>query len=270
MQSLAYMTETAAYDRSSGGVEVKNVTQVFGHGEGRVIAFEDVSFRAASGRFVVIVGPSGCGKSSLLMAIAGLRRHSSGTIICNGQPVTGPDPNRIGVIFQEASLYPWLSAQENVEFPLVLRHVAKAERRRAALEALALVGLTEAGARLPHELSGGMKQRVAIARGLVQNPPVLLMDEPFAALDEQTRMTMGEELLRIWSHTRKTVIFVTHSLSEAVYLADDVLVMSAHPGRIVDSIPVSLPRPRTDEMMSTELFNRLRARIWRQIRAENK
>lgn len=264
MQSLAHVTDDSV---PAGGVEIEGLSQHFEHHEGRVTAFEDVSFRASSGHFLVIVGPSGCGKSSLLMAMAGLRRCTSGTIRCDGRPVIGPDPDRIGVVFQEASLYPWLSAQENVEFPLVLRRVPKVERRQASSEALALVGLAHAASRLPHELSGGMKQRVAIARGLVQNPPVLLMDEPFAALDEQTRMTMGEELLRIWSQTRKTIIFVTHSLSEAVYLADEILVMSTHPGRIIDRITVSLPRPRTYEMMSTDSFNRLRDRIWRQIRA---
>ena len=193
----------------------------------------------------MLVGPSGCGKSSLLMMLAGLRQQSAGTILCDGRPVTGPDPDRIGVVFQEANLFPWLTALDNVAFPLALRHVKPAERRRRALDMLRLVGWRASPARYPHELSGGMRQRVSIARGLVQDPPVLLMDEPFAALDEQTRMTMGDELLRIWSETRKTVVFVTHSLTEAVYLADEVLVMSARPGRIIDRIEVDLPRPRS-------------------------
>jgi NitT/TauT family transport system ATP-binding protein len=147
-----------------------------------------------------------------------------------------------------------------------LRGTPAAERRARATDMLNLVGLTGFGERYPHELSGGMKQRVSIARGLVQDPPVLLMDEPFAALDEQTRMTMGHELLRIWSQTAKTVVFVTHSLTEAVYLADEVLVMSARPGRIIDRITVTLPRPRSYEMMGTETFAKLRDRIWQQIR----
>ncbi|HZN29874.1 MAG TPA: ATP-binding cassette domain-containing protein, partial [Xanthobacteraceae bacterium] len=147
-----------------------------------------------------------------------------------------------------------------------LRGAPREERRRRTAAMLTLVGLDGFGARYPHELSGGMKQRVSIARGLVQDPPVLLMDEPFAALDEQTRMTMGHELLRIWSATRKTVVFVTHSLTEAVYLADEVLVMSARPGRIIDRIEITLPRPRTYEMMATDVFGRLRDRIWQQIR----
>jgi NitT/TauT family transport system ATP-binding protein len=170
------------------------------------------------------------------------------------------------MVFQEPNLLPWLSAVDNVAFPLKLRHVLKAERRDAARRMLALTGLTGFEDKLPHQLSGGMKQRVSIARGLVQDPPVLLMDEPFAALDEQTRMTMGDELLRIWAATGKTVVFVTHSLTEAVYLADEVVVMSARPGRIVDHLTISLPRPRTYEMLSGETFGTLRDRIWRHIK----
>jgi NitT/TauT family transport system ATP-binding protein len=231
-----------------------------------VPALEDVSMSVGVGRFVVIVGPSGCGKTSLLMMLAGLRHQTEGTILCQGRAIAEPDPARVGVVFQEASLFPWLTALDNIEFPLALRGASKDERRRRSEAMLLLVGLDGFGARYPHELSGGMKQRVSIARGLVQDPPVLLMDEPFAALDEQTRMTMGHELLRIWSTTRKTVVFITHSLTEAVYLADEVLVMSARPGRIVDRIAVTLPRPRTFEMMATDVFGRLRDRIWQQIR----
>ena len=222
--------------------------------------------RSRPGKFVVIVGPSGCGKTSLLMMLAGLRHQSEGTILCDGRPIADPDPSRVGVVFQEASLFPWLTALDNIEFPLALRGGQREERRRRAEQMLSLVGLDGFGARYPHELSGGMKQRVSIARGLVQDPPVLLMDEPFAALDEQTRMTMGHELLRIWSQTRKTVVFITHSLTEAVYLADEVLVMSARPGRIIDRMPITLPRPRTYEMMATDMFGQLRERIWQQIR----
>jgi NitT/TauT family transport system ATP-binding protein len=253
----------------TSAIEIEGLSHVYG---GTVPALEDISFSVASGRFTVIVGPSGCGKTSLLMMLAGLRAQSQGTIHCLGRPMPEPDPLRVGVIFQEASLYPWLSALENIEFPLSLRggsvmgHVKGADHRRRAEAMLELVGLSGFGQRYPHELSGGMKQRVSIARGLVQDPPVLLMDEPFAALDEQTRMTMGHELLRIWSTTSKTVVFVTHSLTEAVYLADEVLVMSARPGRIIDRIHVDLPRPRNYEMMATDVFGRLRDRIWQQIR----
>jgi len=262
MQPLANVTPF----KRAGAIQVQNVGQVFRTSGAEVVALTDVSLDIKPGRFVVLVGPSGCGKSTLLMMLAGLRQQTSGTILINGAPVPAPDPNRVGVVFQEASLFPWLTAEENVEFPLALRGVAKAERRAKAEAMLQLVGLEGFGKRHPHELSGGMKQRVSIARGLVQDPPVLLMDEPFAALDEQTRMTMGDELLRIWAATGKTVVFVTHSLTEAVYLADEVAVMSARPGRIVDLLQVQLPRPRTYEMLSGDAFGSLRDRIWRHIR----
>ncbi len=177
-----------------------------------------------------------------------------------------PDPQRVGIVFQEASLFPWLTAQQNVEFPLQLRGVAKAERTERARAELDRVGLGAFRDRYPHELSGGMKQRASIARGLVQDPPILLMDEPFAALDEQTRLTMSDELLRIWDRTRKTLVFVTHSLTEAVYLADEVVVMSGRPGKVIDRIDVDLPRPRTLSMISTPAFAAYRDRIWSQIR----
>jgi NitT/TauT family transport system ATP-binding protein len=194
MQSLANVTPL----KRAGSIQIQNVGQVFRTTGAEVVALADVSLDIKPGRFVVLVGPSGCGKSTLLMMLAGLRQQTSGTILVNGAPIPAPDPNRVGVVFQEASLFPWLTAEENVEFPLALRGVAKSERRAKAEEMLKLVGLEGFGKRHPHELSGGMKQRVSIARGLVQDPPVLLMDEPFAALDEQTRMTMGDELLRIW------------------------------------------------------------------------
>jgi NitT/TauT family transport system ATP-binding protein len=248
-------------------VEVAGLGHVYPSRDGPVHALADIAISVEAGRFVVIVGTSGCGKSSLLMMIAGLRHQSEGRITCAGQLMTEPDPHRVGVVFQEANLFPWLTALENVAFPLALRGVKRSDREARALAMLELVGLTDARGRYPHELSGGMKQRVSIARGLVQDPQVLLMDEPFAALDEQTRMAMGEELLRIWSETHKTVIFVTHSLTEAVYLADEVLVMSARPGRIIDRIAVPLPRPRTYEMMAGTVFGQLRDRIWQQIRA---
>ena len=265
MQHLANLNEL----RSQAGeiaIKVEGLSHVYAGADGGVPALADIDMSVGKGRFVVIVGPSGCGKTSLLMMMAGLRRQSEGTLLCHGRPIPAPDPLRVGVIFQEASLFPWLTTLDNIEFPLSLRGTPRAERRRRSQPMLSLVGLEGFGERYPHELSGGMKQRVSIARGLVQDPPVLLMDEPFAALDEQTRMTMGHELLRIWSTTRKSVVFVTHSLTEAVYLADEVLVMSARPGRIIDHLEVTLPRPRTYEMMATDVFGRLRDRIWQQIR----
>jgi NitT/TauT family transport system ATP-binding protein len=249
-----------------GTVEDAVLNHVYDTNGQQLKVLADISLEVASGRFVSIVGPSGCGKSSLLMMLAGLMRPSEGTILAAGKPIHQPDPTRIGVVFQDASLYPWLSARANVEFPLSLRGVDKATRRARALDALALVGLEKFAENYPNELSGGMKQRVSIARGLVQDPPILLMDEPFAALDEQTRITMGDELLRIWDRTRKTVIFVTHGLSEAIYLSDEVLVMSGRPGRILDRVAIDLPRPRSLEIMASPRFAELRDQLWQQIR----
>jgi len=247
-------------------VSLRGVTQCFGGGGVDVVALDGIDLEVPGGQFVGVVGPSGCGKSTLLSLVAGLRRPTSGTVLCAGEPVTAPMPRKIGMIFQEANLLPWLSAVDNVAFPLKLRRVPRAERREVATRMLRLTGLTGFEDRLPHQLSGGMKQRVSIARGLVQDPGVLLMDEPFASLDEQTRMVLGDELLRIWSETRKTVLFVTHSLNEAVYLADRVIVLSARPGRVVDDVMVDLPRPRTFAMTSTERFGVLKDRIWQYIR----
>jgi NitT/TauT family transport system ATP-binding protein len=263
---MQYVADLNAAKTTGAAIEIDRVSHVYAGPEGGVPALSNVSMKVGAGRFIVIVGPSGCGKTSLLMMMAGLRDHTEGRIDVHGAPMPKPDPERVGVIFQEASLFPWLTTFDNIEFPLSLRGMSREERRRRSQPMLSLVGLTGFGERYPHELSGGMKQRVSIARGLVQDPPVLLMDEPFAALDEQTRMTMGHELLRIWETTNKTVVFITHSLTEAVYLADEVYVMSPRPGRMIDHIMVDLPRPRTYEMMATDTFGRMRDRIWQQIR----
>ena len=247
-------------------VAVRGVSQRFGSDGASVTALDGIDLEVPDGQFVSVVGPSGCGKSTLLSLVAGLRLPSSGSVLCDGEPITAPMPRKIGMIFQEANLLPWLSAIDNVAFPLKLRRVPRRERLETAARMLELTGLAGFEDRLPHQLSGGMKQRVAIARGLVQNPAVLLMDEPFASLDEQTRMVLGDELLRIWSETRKTVLFVTHSLNEAVYLADRVVVLSARPGRVVDDVLVDLPRPRSFAMTTTERFGVLKDRIWQHIK----
>lgn len=251
-------------------IVVENVSQVFGTGDEALVALKEVSLGVAPGRFVGIVGPSGCGKSSLLMMMAGLTRPTSGRILIRGKEIVKPEPSRVGVVFQDASLLPWKTAAENVEFPLKLAGMSASERRARALEYLALVGLSGFADRLPGELSGGMRHRVSIARGFCQDPEILLMDEPFAALDEQTRMTLGDELLGIWEKSKKTVAFVTHSLTEAVYLCDEVLVMSHRPGQIIDRITIDLPRPRRYDMMATETFGQARDRIWRLIRHDQK
>ena len=246
-------------------VAVENVTLKYQARGSVTTALDKVSLNVAAGKFVGIVGPSGCGKSSLLMMMAGLVKPTDGQILMEGVPVSGPSPDRVAVAFQDPSLLPWRTAQQNIEVPMELRGVSKEERSKAALKVLDLVGLKDFASRLPHELSGGMKQRVAIARSLSTEPHVLLMDEPFSALDEQTRMRLGHELLQIWDRTKKTVVFVTHSLTEAVYLCDEVIVMSARPGRILERIEIDLERPRTYEMMATEQFGRLRNRIWQLI-----
>lgn len=259
-------------DTASVGADlrVESVTHVFETAGGSLMALKDISFAVEASTFVGLVGPSGCGKSSLLLMMAGLLQPSEGQIAVGGNIINEPKPEEIGVVFQELSLLPWKTARENVEFPLYLRGVDRLMREKAALEMLDLVGLGDFADRRPHELSGGMKQRVAIARGFCQDPEILLMDEPFAALDEQTRMTLGDELLHIWDRHKKTVVFVTHSLTEAVYLCDKVIVMSARPGRILKEINIALPRPRTYEMMATETFGRLRADIWSLIRGSDR
>ena len=270
---MARLTVVAEERDRAGGdanLQVDGVTHLFETVDGPLMAVTDVSFTVEEGTFVGLVGPSGCGKSSLLQMMAGLLNPTEGRILIGADEIREPKPAEIGVVFQESSLLPWKTARENVEFPLYLRGVDRAQREKAALEMLDLVGLGEFAERRPHELSGGMKQRVAIARGFCQDPSILLMDEPFAALDEQTRMTLGDELLQIWDRHKKTVVFVTHSLTEAVYLCDKVLVMSARPGRILKEIVITLPRPRTYEMMATETFGRLRAEIWELIRGKDR
>jgi ABC-type nitrate/sulfonate/bicarbonate transport system ATPase subunit len=208
-----------------------------------VHALHHVDFEAAFGEFVCVLGVSGCGKSTLLQLIAGLEPPSAGEIRLDGVRLDGPHIDT-SIVFQEHGLFPWMTVQANIEFNLLARHVAKAERRRVAGELIRLVGLDGFQEKYPHELSGGMRQRVGIARALSTNPRLMLMDEPFAALDAQTRSIMQDELLRVWQADRRTVIFITHNVDEAIYLADRVVVMTPRPGRIRRVIEVDLPRPR--------------------------
>jgi NitT/TauT family transport system ATP-binding protein len=225
-------------------IEVRDVSLVYDTPGGQVHAVEAASFRLAASEFLCIVGPSGCGKSTLLNIIAGFLSPTAGEIRIGGKAVTGRGMDR-GVVFQDfAQLFPWRTALGNVEFGLEMKGVAKAERERTALAQLALVKLEKFAHAYPHHLSGGMQQRVAIARALAYNPAVLLMDEPFAALDAMTRDAMQRLLAEVWRETRKTVVYVTHNVAEAVYLADRVVVMTPHPGRVKCEIPITLPRPR--------------------------
>ena len=220
------------------------------------------------GEFLSLVGPSGCGKSTLVSAVAGLLPGYQGSIRFRGQPIDRPHP-QVGVVFQEDSTFPWRTAQRNVEFGLEMRGWSRQRRRQRARQVLDLVGLSEFTGHYPGQLSGGMKQRVAIARTLVTEPALLLMDEPFGALDEQTRLLLGEELLRIQQTLRQTVLFITHSIQESIMLSDRVALMSAGPGRIKEVLSVELPRPRSPDLMSTPEFGSLVARVWSSIREES-
>jgi NitT/TauT family transport system ATP-binding protein len=220
----------------------------------KVVALDGIDLEIGEDEFLTILGPSGCGKSTLLNIIAGFDHPTDGEIRLDGEIISKPGPDR-GVVFQEYALFPWLNAAENIEFGLRERGVPKAEREARVQEQIALVGLRGFGNRFPHELSGGMRQRVALARVLVNDPKMLLMDEPFAALDAQTRTIMQNELLRVWSAERRTALFITHNIEEAVLLGDRVVVMTACPGRIKDIVTVTLPRPR--DVTSAE-FNETR------------
>jgi NitT/TauT family transport system ATP-binding protein len=207
------------------------------------VALDDVSLRIADGEFVAVVGPSGCGKSTMLRVMAGLDEATSGRVRVEGaEPRAGELPS--ATVFQEASLFPWMRVGENVAFAFDSLAVPRAEVRRRVREVLGLVGLADYERAWPHELSGGMKQRVAVARAFVVDPPVMYMDEPFGALDEQTRVGLANELMRLWERSPKTVVFVTHGIEEAVTLADRVVVLSARPGTIREIIPIDFPRPR--------------------------
>ncbi|MGM3278378.1 ABC transporter ATP-binding protein [Ralstonia sp. 24A2] len=226
-----------------------------------VAVLRDFDLDIRDGEFLSVLGPSGCGKSTFLSILAGLTERTGGNIRIDGHALAGINPHQ-GVVFQGYALFPWRTVLENIEVGLEIRGVLKAERRRIAQEHLELVGLTGAGARYPHEISGGMKQRVAIARSLAYKPDVLLMDEPFAALDAQTREILQGELLRIWEQYRKTIVFITHSLDEAIFLSDRIAVMTRRPGTVKQILEVPLPRPRLPELRNSEAFVALRQQAW--------
>jgi len=225
-------------------LSIKNLNKTYHTEEGdEVVALSDINLDVADKEFVCFIGPSGCGKTTLLRITAGLEKPDTGTLTVNNEPITGPGPDR-GMVFQEYSLFPWRTVLKNITFSLELKKIPKSEREKIARDFLEVVGLSKFADSYPHELSGGMKQRVAIARALVNDPKVLLMDEPFGAVDAQTRNRLQHELLNIWEKKKKTVVFITHSVDEAVFLADKVVVFTARPGRIKEVINVDLPRPR--------------------------
>jgi NitT/TauT family transport system ATP-binding protein len=226
--------------RTISTVFINNVSKVYGVAGNSTHALDDISLQVTEGEFVCLLGASGCGKSTLLNLVAGLDRPSAGTITVGG----GDDSARTALMFQESALFPWLTARGNVELPLKIRRLPKAERRAKAMELLELVNLQGFTDKLPHELSGGMRQRVALARALAQEADVLLMDEPFGALDAMTRDVLHEELERLWSESKLTVIFVTHNVREAIRLGDRVVLLTSRPGRIAQEYPIAIPRPR--------------------------
>lgn len=249
-------------------IVVKDINRVFHLKKSRTeparefVALKDINLVVRKGEFLVLVGPSGCGKSTLLDILAGLAHPTSGAVYIDGNKVTGPALDR-GIVLQGYALFPWRTVRQNVEFGLEIKKVPKRERRPISDHFINLVGLDGFADRFPHELSGGMKQRVAIARALAYDPEVLLMDEPFAAVDAQTRENLQDELLRIWEATGKTIVFVTHSIEEAAFLGDRVAVLTANPGSLREIVRIDLPRPRhNSDTRSSAEFGWVRHKIW--------
>jgi NitT/TauT family transport system ATP-binding protein len=255
------MNQTTSFERAQlaqgGAIEIDTLGIRLGTGHQAFDAVQDVSLSIAPGEFVCVLGPSGCGKSTLLGALAGHWTPSRGSIHVDGASVAGPHPDR-GLVFQQHTLLPWKKVLDNVAFGLKMQGIGRRERRERARELLGLVGLAGFEDRYPIQLSGGMQQRVEIARVLINRPRVMLMDEPFGALDAQTRLKMQELLLDVWTRVNTTIIFITHDIDEALFLADRILVMSPRPGRIIDEIRLDFERPRHPDLMTSNHFTRLK------------
>jgi NitT/TauT family transport system ATP-binding protein len=251
-----------------GHIDISGLNVRFGHGGNAVDAVQDVSIEVPPGTFVSIVGPSGCGKSTLLNVVAGFVKATAGCVTVDGRAVDGPGADR-GMVFQQYSLFPWKTVRENVEFGLKMQHVERERRVTAARTLLGLAGLLAFENHYPDQLSGGMKQRVGIVRALATSPQVLLLDEPFGALDAQTRVVMQQILTNMWQRLRISVLFITHDIDESIYLSDRVYVMTARPGRIKAEIPIDLPRPRSPELTTGSAYLSLRARLHELIREES-
>ncbi|WP_030137951.1 ABC transporter ATP-binding protein [Pseudomonas fluorescens] len=258
----------SAMQTPEGRIDIRQLSIVLGQGAQAFEAVQGLDCQIEAGQFVCILGPSGCGKSTLLGALAGHLQPSTGTLKVDAVPVVGPSPQR-GMVFQQHTLFPWRSVRDNVAFGLKMRGLGKLERQRVADEILALVGLEGFAGHWPDQLSGGMQQRVEIARVLVNRPRLLLMDEPFGALDALTRLNMQELLLDIWTRIRTTVVFVTHDIDEALFLADRLLVMSPRPGRIIEDLRLDFPRPRTTELVTRPEFARLKRHCLELLRHED-
>ena len=248
-------------------VEVRALVKQFTRQGKDVLALDRLDFTAHEGEFIAVVGPSGCGKSTFLHMLGGFEPSTGGEMLLNGRPIAGPGTDR-GVMFQEFALFPWRTVIGNILWPLEVQKMPRAERIAAAERLMATVGLTHFRDHYPAELSGGMKQRVALARVLAFGPAILLMDEPFGALDAQNRELLQEELLQIWDRDRKTVLFITHDIEEAVYLADRVIVFTARPGRIKEDIRIDLPRPRAIDIKKSGDYQRYRNQVWDLLREE--
>ena len=267
MSNAANASVVAPLASAKPQLVIDKVFKRFGDGPGAVVAVDQVSFDVRPGEFVAVIGPSGCGKSTLFNIIGGLLDDYSGDVLCEGDRVAGPHP-AIGMVFQEESTFPWRNVLDNVAFPLELRGVGKAERLERAHHFIDLVGLGGFEKRMPSELSGGMKQRVSIARTLVSQPQILLMDEPFAALDEQTRLLLGDKITQIQQDLKQTTLLITHNLTEAVQLSDRIVVMTYRPGRVKRTVSIDLPRPRTSDVVSSAAFGKYVAEIWADLREE--
>jgi NitT/TauT family transport system ATP-binding protein len=255
-------------DTGNGHIDVRDMGVVFGANGSKVVAVDDVSINVQPGEFVSLIGPSGCGKSTLLNIVAGFMQPTSGDALLDGKPIKGPGSDR-GVVFQQYSLFPWLSVRKNVEFGLKMSGVDKGKRDATARALLDLAGLLAFENHYPDQLSGGMKQRIGIIRALATSPQVLLMDEPFGALDAQTRVVMQEILTNIWQQFRISVLFITHDIEESIFLSDRIYVMTARPGRIKAEIKVPLPRPRKPEMHEAPEFTSLVHKLKGLIREES-
>jgi NitT/TauT family transport system ATP-binding protein len=246
---------------------VEDMVMRFGSAEDGVTALDNVSFTVAPGEFLAVIGPSGCGKSTLFNIIGGLLGGYDGRVAVAGEKVYGPHAS-IGMVFQEESTFPWRNVVDNVAFPLEIAGMPKRERIERARHFVSMVGLDGFEKRYPAELSGGMRQRVSMARTLASEPKILLMDEPFAALDEQTRLLLGDKVLQIQQELKQTTLLITHNITEAVQLSDRVLVMTYRPGKLKRTVEIELPRPRTSEIVSSETFGRYVAQIWGDLREE--
>jgi NitT/TauT family transport system ATP-binding protein len=267
MNAPSLSTARPAHETTPALLSVRHIRKRFATGDADIVAVDDVSFDVAAGEFVSVIGPSGCGKSTLFNVIGGLLPDYEGQVLVAGSPVSGTHAE-IGMVFQEESTFPWRTVLENVAFPLEIAGIAKAERIDRATQFIELVGLQGFERRYPAELSGGMRQRVAIARTLAAQPRILLMDEPFAALDEQTRLLLGDKVLQIQQQLKQTTLLITHNITEAVQLSDRVLVMSYRPGRLKRAVAIDLPHPRDSEVVSSATFGRYVAEIWNDLREE--